>query len=139
MKHVPTVLRTIAAMALLMMAIGCASSGGLQEEKRLAFSAGFKVITPTKPDHVAILQKLPKDQVSPITYKGKTYYILPDAEHSEAFVGGPIEFRMYQKLRMNKERDDKVAAQEQALVEEMNWGAWGGWGALGPMYPMIIR
>jgi hypothetical protein len=143
MKPIQIAFRTIAAMALVMLSVSCASSGGgLEEEKRLAFSAGFKVITAVKPDQEAILKTLPKNQVTPITYKGKTYFILPDAEHNEAFVGGQIEFRYYQKLRMNKERDDNIAAAEASQMElynQMNWGAWGGWGALGPMYPVVLR
>ncbi|MEZ0276809.1 MAG: hypothetical protein ACAH88_18010 [Roseimicrobium sp.] len=143
MRPIQTAFRIIAATALAMLAVSCASTGGgLEEEKRLAFSAGFKVITPVKADQVAILKTLPKNQVTPITYKGKTYFILPDAEHNEAFVGGQIEFRYYQKLRMNKERDDNIAAAEMSQMEmynQMNWGAWGGWGALGPIHTVPIR
>lgn len=136
MKYIPTVLKSLAALAMLMSAASCASNP-LQEEKRLAFSAGFKVITPAKPEQVDILKKLPENQVTPINYKGKTWFILPDAQNNEAFVGGQIEFRTYQKLRMNKERDSNLAAQEaaeMAYLNDLNWGAWNGWGTLAPMY-----
>lgn len=138
MKPIQHSLRSIAAIALVTLAIGCASSG-LQEEKRLVNSAGFKPITPVKPDQVEILKKLPPGQVTPINYKGKTYYILPDAENNQAFVGGQIEFRAYQKLHMNKQRDENIAAAEfnqMTMYNQMNWGAWGGWGATGLYRPM---
>jgi hypothetical protein len=138
MKQSQIVLKCLAAAALASLIVGCASSQ-LEDQKRLAYSAGFKVINPVKPDQVALLPALPKDKVTPINYKGKTYYVLPDAQNNQAFVGGQIEFRAYQKLCMNEKINSEVAAAEQAAAwNQMNWGAWGGWGGVG-YYPRAVR
>jgi hypothetical protein len=138
MKQRKIVLKCMAAVALASLVVGCASSQ-LEDQKRLAYSAGFKVINPVKPDQVALLPTLPKDKVTPINYKGKTYYVLPDAQNNQAFVGGQIEFRAYQKLCMNEKINSEVAAAEQAAAwNQMNWGAWGGWGGVG-YYPRAVR
>ncbi len=47
----------VAAVALIAMAAGCATSDALNNDN-LAVAAGFKVVTPKKPDQQAILAKL---------------------------------------------------------------------------------
>jgi len=96
--------------------------------------ASFKIITPSKPDQMALLRKLPPDKVTPIIYGGKPYYVLPDLANNRAYIGGPKQYQVYkqfrQKQKMNAEsyeaRPDSVQVVE---VNSMNWGAWGGWGA----------
>jgi hypothetical protein len=132
MKQTQIAFRFAVIAAFAMLIVGCAASH-LEEQKRLAYSAGFKVINPVKPDQVALLPTLPKDKVTPINYKGKTYYILPDAKNNQAFVGGQIEFRHYQKLCMNEKVNAEVEAAEMsnAAWVNANWGAWSGWGGVG--------
>jgi hypothetical protein len=132
MKQLQIVLQAIAAGFLSMSLMGCVSH--FEEQKTLAYSAGFKVITPIKPDQVALLPTLPKDQVTPIDYHGKRYYILPDAENHRAFVGGQIEFTAYQRLCMAEKINAKIQSDQMrqaAVYNHMNWGAWGGWGTAG--------
>jgi hypothetical protein len=128
MKQILNILKSLAAVALVALAAGCANSA--LNNENLAIAAGFKVITPVKPDQQAILAKLPKNQVSPITYEGKPYYVLPDAMNNLAYVGGPAEYQEYQKLRVAKQlsNDNLEAAQ---LNEANDWGGWGGWGGVG--------
>jgi hypothetical protein len=124
----------VALVAIL--AVGCASNNLLDKENA-ATGAGFKIITPAKPEQLALLQKLPPDKVTPITYGGKLYYILPDLANHRAYVGGPKQYQAYkqfrQKQQMNSENymapPDSVQMVE---VNAMNWGEWGGWGPVGP-------
>lgn len=130
LKRIKTSLTTVTASALALLLVSCATSSRLEEHKTIAYSAGFKVIHPVKPDQVEILSTLPKDKVTPVNYQGKTYYILPDAENNQAFVGGRMEFTTYQHLCMKKLREEEQAAQQldqAAAYHHMNWGAWGGW------------
>jgi hypothetical protein len=127
-------LLVVALVAIL--AVGCASNNLLDKENA-ATGAGFKIITPAKPEQLALLQKLPPDKVTPITYGGKVYYILPDLANNRAYVGGPKQYQAYkqfrQKQQMNSENylapPDSVQMVE---VDAMNWGEWGGWGPVGP-------
>jgi hypothetical protein len=127
-------LLVVALVAIL--AVGCASNNLLDKENA-ATGAGFKIITPAKPEQLALLQKLPPDKVTPITYGGKVYYILPDLANNRAYVGGPRQYEAYkqfrQKQQMNSENylapPDSVQMVE---VNAMNWGEWGGWGPVGP-------
>ena len=69
--------KTLLAAALIgVLAVGCA--GHLLDKENVAVAAGFKVITPAKPDQQALLRKLPADKVTRINYGGKPYYVLPD-------------------------------------------------------------
>jgi hypothetical protein len=134
MKPVHASLKIVAMLALVILGAGCASE--FQNKKDLAIAAGFKVITPVQPDHVALLPTLPKGQVTQIKHDSKTYYILPDAENHQAYVGGPAEYQAYEKLRIAKKiSEDNLAAAQMNQMAAMNWGAWGGWGTMG--YPYV--
>ena len=70
MKQALAHLKTISAIALLILVAGCA--GNLHEKENLAVAAGFKTITPTNANQAALLTALPADKVTPITHQGKT-------------------------------------------------------------------
>ena len=129
MRQLVDGLKKIAALALVAAAAGCATTDALNNDN-LAVAAGFKMITPKKPDQQAILAKLPKDKVSPVTYQGTTYYVLPDAMNNVAYVGGASQYQDYQRLRVAKQLSNNNL--EAAQMNEMDWGAWGGWG--GPAF-----
>jgi hypothetical protein len=133
MKTIKTSVRIIAMSALVLLGASCASE--FQSKKDLAIAAGFKIITPTKPEHITLLPTLPKGQISEIKYEGNPYFILPDAENNRAYVGGPTEYQSYEKLRLAKKiSDDNLAAAQMNQMAAMNWGTWGGWGAVGYPY-----
>ena len=130
MKQIKTASKFLAAIAFATLAASCASD--LKNKENLAVAAGFKVITPVKPDQVALLPTLPKDKVTQITHDGKTYYVLPDLKNNQAYVGGPAEYQAYRQLRLAKQiSDDNLAAAQMNQMSSMNWGAWGGWGGYG--------
>lgn len=126
-KHIQTASKLFATFVFAALAAGCA--GNFKEEENLAVAAGFRVITPVKPDQVALLPTLPKGKVTQVSHEGKTYYVLPDLENNQAYVGGPAEYQAYRQLRLAKQiSDDNLAAAQMNQMAAMNWGAWGGWG-----------
>jgi hypothetical protein len=134
MKQIQTAFQIL---ALALMTFGCASNNILDKENA-ATGAGFKIITPAKAEQMALLQKLPADKVTPITYGGKPYYILPDLANNRAYIGGPKQYQDYkrcrQKQKMNAEND--VATPDPIHIVEinsMNWSEWEGWGPMGVM------
>ncbi len=132
MKHIVNPLKYLAAIALLALAAGCATEG--QSKENLAISAGFKVITPKNAEQTSILQSLPVDKVTQITYKGKKYWVLPDAKNNQAYVGRDAEYQSYQQLRLAQHMSNQnlEAAQMNQMASMNNsWGAWGGWGGMG--------
>ena len=132
MKHLSDLLKKFAALALLAIAAGCASTDALNNDN-LAIAAGFKVITPKVPAQQAILAKLPKDKVSRVTYQGATYYVLPDSLNNLAYVGGPTQYQDYQRLRVAKQlSNNNLEAAQMNEMDSLDWGAWGGWG--GPAF-----
>jgi hypothetical protein len=129
MKQILTTFKFISALALVALGVGCS---GVQEKENLLVAAGFKVITPTKPDQVALLPTLPAGKVTRITYNKKTYYVMPDVKHNQAYVGGPNQYQSYQQLRLAKQLSNQnLEAASMNQAASMNWGAWGGWGGPG--------
>jgi hypothetical protein len=134
MKQIQTAFPFLITLALAALAAGCA--GHLLDKENVAVAAGFKVITPSKPDQQAILQKLPANKVTRITYNGKVYYVLPDLKNNQAYVGGPRQYESYQQRRKAQlKNSEELAAAAEVIpgepLDRMNWDDWGGWGAPG--------
>jgi hypothetical protein len=137
MKQIQTALKFLIAIALAAVSMGCASSTLLDREN-VAAGAGFKLITPTKPDQQALLRKLPADKVTRINHGGKTYYVLPDLANNQAYVGGPKQYQTYQKLRRTQEKNSDPHwfeaapdANQMDQINAMNWDEWNGWTGVG--------
>jgi hypothetical protein len=127
MKYLVNPMKYIAAIALIVLAAACANS--TLNNDNLAIAAGFKVITPVKPAQQAILAKLPKDKVSPVTYQGATYYVLPDSMNNLAYVGDATQYQAYQQLRIQKQlSNNNLEAAQMNQMDSMDWGGWGGAG-----------
>jgi hypothetical protein len=125
MKQVKSSIKLLAALAFGLFAIGCAAP--TQSKENLAVTAGFKVITPARPDQQAILAKLPPDKVTPVKYHGKTYYVLPDAQNNQAYVGGPTEYHTYRQLRSAKQlSNDHIQAAQMNENAALDFGSWQG-------------
>ena len=137
MNPITTAFKFLTTLALAALAIGCASNNLLDKEN-VAVAAGFKVITPTKPDQQALLRKLPADKVTRIVHGGKPYYLLPDLANNQAYVGGPKQYQAYQQLRRtqlknSKNNESSPDSGQMVEINAMNWGEWGGWGPMGEM------
>jgi hypothetical protein len=129
MKQALTSFRILSAIALLALAVGCAST---QSKENLLVAAGFKVITPKTATQEQKLKALPADKVTSVQKSGKTYYVFPDSAHNQAYVGGPKQYEAYRQLRLEKKlADEKLEAAEMNL-EASTMDGWGGWGAWGP-------
>jgi hypothetical protein len=130
MKQLQTAFKFLTVIALLALAVGCATES--QNKQNLAIAAGFKIITPTKPDHIALLQSLPADKVTPVNYHGKTFYVLPDAKNNQAYVGGTEQYQAYQQLRLAQHLSNQnLEAAQMYSMNSMSWNTWGGWGGVG--------
>ena len=93
-------------------------------------ASGFKVITPKTAAQQQKLLKLPAGKVTMIQKGGKTYYIFPDPAHNQAYVGGPKQYRHYQRMRAdNKLASENLESAEMYQDAAMEWSLWGGWGA----------
>ncbi len=130
MKQTLTTLKFLVVIALGIFTVSCASE--TQEKQNLTVAAGFKVITPKTAQQHTILTQLPPDKVTPVDYKGKRYYVLPDVANNLAYVGGAEQYQAYQQLRLaNKLSNENLEAAQMNQMATMNWGGWGGWAGYG--------
>ena len=131
MKHIFTGFSLIGALALLSLAVGCASMQA-QSKQNLLIAAGFKTVIPKTTAQQQKLQALPPDKMAIVQKGGKTSYVFPDAANNRALVGGPKQYQSYQQLRLaNKLANENLETAEAYQDASMNWGAWGGWGGPG--------
>ena len=119
-----TPFRVLGAIALLALAVGCATTNTSTTD--MLSAAGFKLMTADNPKKLELLNSLPAGQLTLVTYKGKNFYVQPAGSNNQAYVGTPAEFQTYQQLRLAKQlsNDNLMAAQmnQNAMTQ---WGAWG--------------
>lgn len=127
MKQIQVTFKSLSIIALAVIAVGCASN--LRDKENLAAAAGFQRITPSSPEQEATLKSLPAGRVSPVTYEGKQYFVLPDAANNQAWVGGPNQYQSFQRLRLERQiSNNNLQAAQMNQLASVNWGSWGGWG-----------
>lgn len=123
--------KALTVVSLATLAVSCATSSSYKSKEEIAIAADFKVIRPTGPDQKAILDRLPADRVSKISYGGKTYYVLPDKMDQQAYVGGPKQYASYQQLGQAKEAaleyEESDAVRKRNQKNSSDWSGWGGW------------
>jgi len=120
--------RIAGAIALLALAAGCATTSSTVSTTEMLTAAGFKLMTADTPKKQEVLNTLPKDQLSLVTYKGKSFYVQPAAASNQAYVGTPTEYQAYQQLRLAKQMSN-----ENLMAAQMNQNAMYSWGgAWGP-------
>jgi hypothetical protein len=115
----------IGALALLTSFAGCATS--TTQTTDLLSAAGFKLMTADTPQKQELLNTLPKNQISAVAWKGKTFYVQPAAASNQAYVGTPTEYQSYQQLRLAKQMSNEnlQAAQMDSLAMNRWGGVWG--------------
>jgi hypothetical protein len=88
--------RIVGALALLTVAVGCAST---QETEDLLLKAGFRTVTVTNPQQ----QQLRPYKVTVTEQNGKTYYVYTDPARNQNYVGDQSQYQRYRRLKKELE------------------------------------
>jgi hypothetical protein len=125
MKQLFNSSRIVAALVLLTLAVGCATSNAPSEN--LLAAAGFQQRTADTPKKQELLKSLPPGKLTLIQWKGKPYYVQPDVASNSAWVGTPENYQTYQQLRLAKQlsNDNLMAAQMNQDAMDRWGGVWG--------------
>jgi hypothetical protein len=125
MKQLFKPFRVLSAIALLVLATGCATTSPSRTD--LLSAAGFQVSTADTPQKQEMLRSLPAGRLSMVTWEGETFYVQPDVPNNRAWVGRQREFQAYQQLRLARQmsNDNLMAARmNQSAMRDWNRG-WG--------------
>jgi hypothetical protein len=124
--------RVMSALALLTIAVGCASTDTSKPD--LLSAAGFKLVPADTPQKQQLLATLEPDKLTLITWKGKQFYVEP-AGNNQAYVGTPTEYQAYQQIRLAKQMsNDNLMAAQMNQQSMYGWGAAWGPGLYGGFY-----
>ena len=96
MNYLLTSVRLIGALALLTLAVGCASTGQTQN---LFTAAGLKTVVATTSQQQQRLKALPPNKWTLVQQNGKTYYVYADPAHHQMYIGNKAQYHRYQELR----------------------------------------
>ena len=100
MKQLLALTNVAVATVALALVTACQSTGTAQssaQQEALLAQSGFKTFTVTTPQQQAAVSKLPVGQVSPVTYKGKRYYVYPTSTKDKIYVGKEKQANVYNK------------------------------------------
>src|SRR5438132_6857808 len=115
MQQISTRLSFAAALAILALTLGCAST---HETENLLSAAGFKIVVASTPQQQQHLKALPPHKMRIVHRKGKTYYVYADQAHNLIYVGNQFQYDRYRDLRLAKNvaeedlQDAELNAQE---------------------------
>ena len=124
MKQLFKPFRVVATIALLILATACATTETSHIDMLTA--AGFKLVPADTPEKQELLKSLAPDHLSFIKWKGKTFYVQPDVANNRAYVGTPLQFHAYEKLRTERQmRNDDLMAAQMNHDAMTRWNSWG--------------
>jgi hypothetical protein len=93
------------ALVVSAVLVAAFTANASPKSQSLLLSAGFKAKVASTTKQRQELKTLPQGKVSPVTQKGKTFYIYPDATRNRIYVGNEAEYQAYQGL-ITKTRGD---------------------------------
>src|ERR1700692_2629676 len=86
------------AFVVVAMLVAAFTADASPQPTNLLLSAGFKAKVATTAKQRQELKTLPEGTVSPVTQKGETFYIYPDATGNEIYVGNKAQYQAYENL-----------------------------------------
>jgi hypothetical protein len=86
------------AFVVVAMLVAAFTADASPQPTNLLLSAGFKAKVATTAKQRQELKTLPEGRVSPVTQKGKTFYIYSDAPRNEIYVGNKAQYQAYENL-----------------------------------------
>ena len=105
------------ALAVLALAVGCASTAPLRLDEGQLAAAGFKVLVATTKQQQEHVQSLPPGQITAMQRTGVHFYVYPDPAGNKIYVGTPKEYAAYQRLQPG---GTTLAAQQAADMASYN-------------------
>jgi hypothetical protein len=121
------------ALALGMVAAGCATSSRVQQAETALVASGFRQVTSFTAEQQRLLNTLPADKLSTVKRKGQLYYVYPDHARHLAYVGTPDDYQTYLNLLRDRQALQDTRAEVEVRMtgfdDNVAWeAAWpGGW------------
>ncbi len=131
-----------AMLALLLLAVGCASTPPAPSAASLLSASGFKTLVASTPQQSQHLKTLPADQITVVQRDMKTYFVYPDTANNRIYVGTEKEYQSYLRLRAQNnvaapypdaasQKQDAQMRAADARDASVTWGFWPSFSGLG--------
>jgi hypothetical protein len=126
MKIIWKVFQLVSAVAMLLLAAGCAST---KHTEQMLSAAGFKAVVPNSPKQEQQIKTLPADKLTMAHRNGKTFYVFPDPAHHRLYVGNLQQYQAYQQILADKKiagqnRVDADMARADGADDADRWAVW---------------
>jgi hypothetical protein len=84
------------AFVVVAMLVAAITAEASSESENLLLSAGFKAQVAKTVSQRRELKTLPEGKLSQVTQNGKTFYVYPDAQHNQLYIGDEAQYQIYQ-------------------------------------------
>src|SRR3954451_3577925 len=123
MRYFRSNFKAIAAGAVMLFAVGCATTQPQQSSEPLLSAAGFHVKVATTAQQQAQLRSLVPGKVT-LVHRGKeVYYVYPDVVHNQVYVGNQAQYQAFQRMRLARQlSNENLLAAELNQQASMRWG-----------------
>lgn len=98
MKITKRILLVLPHLVLLTSLFWLASCATTRRTENLLSEAGFRRFAANSDAKMKHLMSLPPDQITIARINGKPFYVFPDPDHKQIFVGSEDEYQNYQQL-----------------------------------------
>ncbi len=124
MKFTPSLLLVLLT-ALLGLGSGCANSPGKHQTESMLAASGFRVIPVTTDAQKTQIATLPAYRISVVKRNGQVYFVYPDPEQNQLYIGKDAQYDAYQNLLLNRQamQDSLQASAAASNAEAMNAAA----------------
>ena len=86
------------AFVVLAMVVAAVTAEASPQPESMLLSAGFKAKVAKTAAQRQEMETLAKGKISPVTQNGKTFYVYPDAQHNQLYVGSEGDYQTYLDL-----------------------------------------
>ena len=119
MKQICTGLNLVVSLALLALAVSCASYTVRTTESLLS-QAGFQTRTPSTPAQLAMYNQMTPYKLERNTFKGRALYSYADKQKGLAYIGGERAYQSYKQLAAQQYQME-AAYSEMLAHEDQVW------------------
>jgi hypothetical protein len=116
------------AFVVAAVLIAAFTAEGATQAENLLVSAGFQVQAAKTVSQRQELERLPKGKVSEVTQNGKTFYVYPDAQRNQLFVGDEAQYQIYlDEVTIEGSSADEILKTDYTAAGQVKIPEFSGW------------
>ena len=116
------------AFVVLAMVVAAVTAEASPQPESMLLSAGFKAKVAKTVSQRQELATLAKGKISPVIQNGKTFYVYPDAQSNQLFVGDEAQYQIYlDEVTIEGSSADEILKTDYTAAGQVKIPEFSGW------------